>query len=515
MRDNIKRLLWLTLIILVSILVRMLFELFYDKYNEIYTFSQFLNITIRYIITGIVILIWIGIVVRSDSTGNKLPWLIILALEPFVGLGLFLTFGRSFRKSSRFKELPYLHNSRYLVEEPVTDFETKGYLDIDSEITDIYKAGYNSTKHHAYLNNTDVTVLTNGEEKFPKLIEELKDAKTFILMQYYILKTDVIGKEVLSILKEKAENGVDVYLLYDAFGSIFLNRKFMKSLKNSGVKIVVNDSVYFGFFNTRMNFRNHRKVIIIDGDKGFLGGINLGDEYNNKKKLKFGFWRDTHLFIEGNAVASITQLFFRDWYYNTKMLITDQKYYPKVNHKATGLVQIIPSGPDFKHPPIRNVYVKMINNAKKSIKIMTPYIALDQELLTSLVIASNSGVNVEIIIPGIPDKKSIYTVTSSFVEELLEEGIKVYKYKNGFCHAKVVIVDDVIASCGTYNLDNRSARLNFEVTALLFNSSVSKLVDDFREDIKVSTKINLDKWRKRGFINSIYEGLLNLFSPLV
>lgn len=515
MRFNVKRVSWLIVLIGLALIARAVFELLYESYDEIYSFTQFLSLFIRAIVFGIVILIWLGIVVRSESENNKLPWLIVLALEPFIGLALFLTFGRNFRRSGRYRDLPLLENGKYLTREPITNFKEKDYLSIDSEITDIYKTGFNSTKHHAYLNDTEVTVLTNGVEKFPRLINELQKANSFILMQYYILRTDKIGKQILSILKEKAEKGVDVYLLYDAFGSVFLNKKYMNSLKLSGVKIVVNDPVYFGVFNTRLNFRNHRKVIVIDGNTGFLGGINLGDEYFNKKKDKFGYWRDTHLMLKGPSVQSITQLFFRDWYYNTDKLIDDKKYYPIVKPQGSGLVQIIPSGPDFRHPPIRNVYVKMINNAKKNIKIMTPYIALDQELLTSLVIAANSGVKVQIIIPGIPDKKTIYAITKSFVEELLVEGIEVYTYTPGFCHAKVFIIDDKLASCGSYNLDNRSARINFEVTALLYNSAVKELVKDFHTDLSQSKALELKKWKRRGFINRVYEGLLNLFSPLV
>jgi cardiolipin synthase len=333
-------------------------------------------------------------------------------------------------------------------------------------------------------------------------------------MQFYIIRTDEIGKQVLNILKEKASSGIDVKLLYDAFGSVFLSKQMLKSLKQHGVEIVVNDPVYFGLFNTRLNYRNHRKITVIDGEYGFLGGHNLGDEYNQKNK-KFGHWRDTSILLQGRVVKSLTQLFFRDYYYNTDHFISDLKYYPTTTKMEEGMVQVIPSGPEFVHPPIRNVYVKMINNAKESIKIMTPYLALDQELLTSLVIAVKSGVKVSIIIPGIPDKKSIYTVTKSFVEGLIEEGIDIYMYSPGFCHAKVFIIDDMLASCGTYNFDNRSAKINFEVTALLYQQGVDKLIEDFNHDLLQSKRIEPKRWRKRGLINRIYEGLLNLFSPLV
>jgi cardiolipin synthase len=460
-------------------------------------------------------LVWLSIAANSSQNINKLPWLIVLALEPFVGLALFLSFGRSFDRSRRYRLLPFLKPKEYLLKEQKVDMSEKQFTDIDSEITDIFKAGYNLTGHVPYLNTTNVTVLTNGEKTFPTLLEEIEKATAFICMQYYIIRTDKIGSTVLNKLKEKASNGIEVFLQFDAFGSIFLNKKMIKQLKESGVKIVKNDPVYFGLFNTKVNFRNHRKVIVIDGKVGFLGGLNLADEYNQGKPKKYGIFRDTHLKIEGEAVRSLTQLFFRDWGYNTETLITDDKYYPDYKTDGLGLVQILPSGPEFKHPPIRNVYVKMINNAKQSIKIMTPYIALDHELLTSLVIASNSGVEVSIILPGIPDKKSIYTVSKSFIEDLLEEGINVYFYTPGFCHAKVFIIDDMIASCGSYNLDNRSAKINFEVTALLYSQGVKKLVNDFNNDLFNSKQIQLKKWNKRGIVNRVYEGIMNLFSPLV
>jgi len=515
MRTEFKRIVWIALIVVFAIIIRIGFEYAYDFFKESYTISQFAYLALRFFLFGVVVLIWISIVANSDQTINKLPWLLVLALEPFVGLALFLSFGRSFRRSERYRELPLLAPTKYLTKEPVTDMDRQGYMNIDSEITDIFKAGYNSTGHHPYLNDTKVEVLTNGSEKFPRLIEELHKAETFILMQYYIMRTDNIGRAILSILREKAKEGVEVYLLYDAFGGVFLSKRFMKDLKESGIRVVVNDPVYFGFFNTRINYRNHRKVTVIDGKVGFVGGLNLADEYNLGKFKDYGFFRDTHLVLEGDAVRSLTQLFFRDFYYNTNEFISDTKYYPTYRVKAEGLVQILPSGPEYKHPPIRNVYVKIINNAKKSIKIMTPYIALDNELLTSLVIAASSGVEVDIIIPGIPDKKSIYAVTKSFIEDLLEVGIKVYTYTPGFCHAKILIIDDVMASCGSYNLDNRSAKINFEVTTLLYLQCVDKLVEDFKKDLEESQEISYEVWLKRGVIRRLYEGLLNLFSPLV
>lgn len=514
MKQNIKLLMWVTLDIIIAIAFRYGFEVGYSYLQDYFNWTLGFTTVSRTFLTAIVVLIWVAIVIRSEYTINKLPWLIILTLEPFIGLGLFLTFGRSYQNSLRYKLKPLSRPKKYLLKEPKTPFEEKDYKKIDSEITDIYKAAFNATGHHAYIHSNEVTVLTNGAEKFPSLIQDLKQAQSFILMQYYIIRTDIIGHQVLDILKEKAKSNCEVYLLYDAIGSVFLDRSYIKDLKKSKIKVVRNEPVFFGFFNTKVNYRNHRKVTIIDGKVGYVGGMNLADEYNNTIS-PFGFFRDTHLRIEGSAVQSLTQLFFRDWYQNTRKLINDERFYPTYELPKKGLVQIVPSGPEFKNPPIRNMYVKMINNAKQSIKIMTPYIALDQEILTSLVIAVKSGVKIDIIIPGVPDKKSVYQVTKSFIEPLIEEGVNIYFYKGGFTHAKVFIIDDHLASCGTYNLDNRSARINFEVTVLLYQTGVSQLISDFNQDLQTSQLIDLKKWRKRPIQKRFIEGLFNLFSPLV
>ncbi len=514
MRSNIKRILWVVLIVIIALASKALFEYVYNFYASKYLLAQFFNVVFHYTVTGVAILIWIGIVASSKTTPSKLPWLILLLFEPFIGLSLFLTFGRNFKRSRRFRTHPLIHDGKYLTNEPTTDFNDQGYLDIDSEITDIYKTAYNITSHHAYLNNSKASVLTNGKEFFPRLIKEIKAAEKYILMEYYIIRTDRIGKKVLNLLIKKAEEGVEVKLIYDSIGSVMLNKKFVRNLKKSKVKVVANDRVYFGLFNTRINYRNHRKITIIDGKYGFIGGMNLADEYNNGVK-KFGHFRDTHLVLEGLVINSLTSLFFRDWYYNTNIFIEDSKYYNALKVDVEGLVQIIPSGPDFHYPPIRNTYVKMINNAKISIKIMTPYLALDQQMLTSLIIASKGGVKVDIIIPGIPDRKSVYLVTKSFIGELLDAGINIYFYKKGFTHAKVLISDDTLASCGTYNLDNRSAIINFEATALLYKTGVDKLIKDFNKDLSISKQVNPKRWGNRGITSRIVEGMFNLFSPLV
>lgn len=514
MNFSFKRNFWITLILLIAILSRIGFEFLLRIFNEEFIVTEFFEGAFRYSTYALTGVIFLSIIVKSEYNVSKIPWLLILLVEPFTGLFLFLTFGRDYRESNRYEDHPLANEKQYLTREPVTDFELYEYQDIDSEVTDIYKTAFNMTGHHAYLNDSKVSVLTNGEQFFPRLIEELRQAKSFIFMQFYIIRTDETGTQVFEILEQKAKEGVTVYVLYDALGSVFLNKEILRNLRDSGVQIMAIDKIRFGFFDTRVNYRNHRKITIIDGRIGFLGGMNLANEYWNKSK-RFPPFRDTQLLLEGLVLNSLTALFLRDWYYTTDDFIEDSEFYTATPIHEEGLVQIIPSGPDFKYPPIRNVYVKMINNAKHSIKIMTPYMALDREMITSLMIASRGGVDVFIIIPGKPDKKTVYEVTQSFIEELLEEGIHIYRMNDTFTHAKVLIVDDTLASCGTYNLDNRSARINFEVTALLFKQGVETLISDFENDLSMSEKIHLNTWRKRHLFKRIVEGIIGLFSPLV
>ncbi len=514
MKFSYKRNLWIIFILTVALVLRVSFELVIKVFRIDYSFTEFIILGFRYFTTFFAILIWIRIVAKSEYSISKLPWLLILAIEPFTGLALFLTFGRDFRESLRYRKHPLIVDGKYLTKEPETDFDLYEYRSIDSEITDIYKTAYNMTRHHAYINNSKAEVLRNGSTFFPRLMEELKKAEKFILMQFFIIRTDATGKQILNILKEKAASGVEVKIIYDALGSVFLNKRYMKSLRKAGVEIVANDPVYIGLFDTRVNYRNHRKTTVIDSKVAFIGGMNLANEYWNKSK-RYPKFRDTQLLLEGKIINSLTSLFFRDWYYTTNDFIDEEKYYCAQKVTSEALIQIIPSGPDFKYPPIRNTYVKIINNAKKSIKIMTPYLALDREMITSLIIASRGGVDVEIIVPGKPDRKSVYEITRSFFQELLDEGVKIYTYKKMFTHAKVFICDDILASCGTYNLDNRSARINFEATALLYNTGVSELISDFDLDRSKSKLVDRVKWSKRNYIQRVFEGLIGLMAPLV
>lgn len=514
MRHNGQRTRLIALIGLLAILLRILYQVLINQLSIQYPLGQSFSVASSWVVNIIAVLIWINIVLKSDYSVAKLPWLLILIIEPFTGIFFFLTFGRDYRESGRYHKHPLFQNGAYLKHEPTTNFSSEELQSIDSEVTDIFKTAFNMTSHHAYTNDSKARVLKDGETFFPLLKEKLLEATDFILMQFYIIRPDTLGNEVLDILKQKSIEGVTVKLLYDSLGSYTLMKKDIDGLRKAGIEVGEIDPIVFGLFDTRVNYRNHRKQVIIDGSVAFLGGMNLADEYLHKIE-KAPEFRDTNLMLEGHVINSVTALFFRDWYSTTDEFISDERYYCATKVSSEGLMQLIPSGPDFKYPPIRNTYVKLINNAKKSIKIMSPYLALDHELVTSLIIAARSGVCVEIIVPGIPDKKIIYEVTQSYFEDLLEEGVRIYKYTNKFTHAKVLIMDDMIASCGTYNLDNRSARINYEATMLLYKQGVEALAKDFSDDLAHSEEIFYETWKNRNTFKRLIEGIISIVAPLV
>ncbi len=449
----------------------------------------------------------VRILLKPTYAYNKSHWILFLLLNPFVGIFLYFIFARDYQIKRLTKCRPLIASKAFLGLEEIThpDYSKSKYGDIFKFIKEI-------TGRTVYQDDTYMEILNNGDVFFPRLISELKLAQEYIFMEFYIMKYDRIGSQVLDILKEKAEAGLDVYMIYDHMGSNkYLPKKVLKSMIDSGVQIGAFDPQKLSIFNSNINFRNHRKATVIDGKVGFVGGMNLGDEYNHENP-KFGFWRDTHVILKGNGVTSIQNVFVKDWYYITNNII--DKPMDKTVEEFKGQIAIIESGPDFENGHIRDVYYKMLNKAKKSIKIVTPYLIIESELMLAIQIAVRSGVEIELLVPGKHDYFTVGFATESYYEQLLRLGVRIYEYKNHFVHSKILIIDDEIASVGSVNFDPRSFHLNFEVTTIFENQAVDVLVDSFKEDLKKSQEVLLEKWQKRGIIARIIQGLFNLFSPI-
>ena len=322
--------------------------------------------------------------------------------------------------------------------------------------------------------NNQVKLLINGEEKFPELVQALENAKSFIHLEYYIYENDTTGNQIANILIQKAKEGLEVRLLYDDFGSHGLGKSFLKKLNEAGVQTAPFYKIKWYALASRMNYRNHRKLVIIDGTIGFVGGINMSDKYRNdlnpKNKL---YWRDTHLMINGQATSYLHYLFMCDWNFcSPKKLAYNATYFPDFPQNSTienDVVQIAASGPDSSQPMIFYSLLEAISAAKKSIYITSPYFIPGESLMDALIIAIQSGLDVKILVPGISDSKMVNAAASAYYTELLQYGAKIYQYNKGFVHAKTMVIDDDLAIIGSANMDYRSFDLNFEVNVLVYS----------------------------------------------
>ncbi|MFZ3589236.1 cardiolipin synthase [Bacillus sp. DJP31] len=489
---------------------------FFSVYSiQTFTGQQLLG-AISILFTILAVLIGFVIFLENRHPTKTITWLFVLGAFPVLGFIFYMMFGRNFRKKKIFQKKAIIDENTFLKIEG-NRFETlEGIEFFEDHHKRLYTLASRLSKSPV-SSKTYSEVLTNGEETFSKIVQELNNAKHHIHMEYYIVKDDEIGREIKDILMEKAKKGVKVRFLFDAVGSWRLSQKYITDLRAAGVEMVPFFPVRLPFLNHKVNFRNHRKIIVVDGIKGFVGGLNIGDEYLGKDKY-FGFWRDTHLFLEGEAVRSLQLIFLQDWYYMTsEALLTTSYLTPSIKQgEGYGALQLVAGGPDNEWEVIKNLFFEMISTAKKSIWIATPYLIPDMDILTALKVAALGGIDVKIIVPSRPDKKIVFYASRSYFLELIEAGVGVYEYEKGFMHSKFLIIDEVLASIGTSNMDMRSFHLNFEVNAFLYQcSSIDVLVKEFQLDLQHSAKIDYEVFIKRTLMQRIVESLSKLLSPLL
>ena len=370
-----------------------------------------------------------------------------------------------------------------------------------------------------YTTNNKVSIYTDGKELFDEIKNQLKKAKKYIHIEFYIFKDDELGKEILDILIDKLAEGVEVRLLYDTVGSRLFSKKGIDRIKKAGGKVGAFFPSFLRIINLNLNFRNHRKIVVIDGNVGFVGGFNVGDEYLGKDP-KFGYWRDTHTKIVGSAVNDLNLRFMMDWRYTTREDINFTKYLNEDINPYNGNVgiQIINSGPDLSEiDEIKYGYLKMIQKARRYLYIQSPYLILNSSLLDAIKIACLSGVDVRIMIPSKPDHPFVYWASYSYAGELLKFGAKIYTYdKDAFLHAKTVVIDDSICSIGTANMDIRSFELNFEVNSFIYSSDIAtKQKEIFEKDIEKCLQVTREIYENRSRVIKFKESISRLLSPVL
>lgn len=458
---------------------------------------------------------FVVLIVGDDSNPTfKVAWIIPMLCFPFFGWLLYLVFGR--RKITTKTKERYLQiyiSSKSVVEQDKTALE---HLTADS---DSALRQYNYIKKTAQTNvfeNTATKFLPTGEAFFKCYKEELRKAKKFIFLEYFIIEDGKMFGEILELLTKKVAEGVDVRLMYDDLGTInVVEKNYDRKLRALGIKVCIFNP-FKPSLDVFMNYRDHRKITVIDGNVGFTGGINLADEYINEKE-RFGHWKDCGILLKGEAVSSFTIMFLQLWYYTSHDNCNEYLPYLSTEKYSTdGYVMPFGDGPMSGHLTGELTYINMINNAKKYIFITTPYLILDNEMITALRLADQSGVDVRIITPHIPDKWYVHTVTRSNYPALVRSGIRIFEYTPGFIHAKEIIADDEFAVVGTTNFDFRSFYLHFENGVFLYKtSSIADIKADYEELLKKCVEITPEMCSDKSKIRRFALSFMKLFSPFL
>ncbi len=491
--------------------------------------DQIVGILLFYVILSEYLLYWrifatlLSVIVvfyiinKKDNPAYKLVWAVVILLAPLVGGAMYLLLAGNRTRLKFIEEAleNHLDTFKYMPDDTENQKEIRELSkSASAQSTYISKsAGYPVYK------NTSVKYFSLGEENFETLIEELKKAKHYIFMEYFIIKQGTMWDKVLEILTEKANEGVDVRLIYDGLGcAMWMPSRFIKEMTALGIQAVPFNPIS-PVLSLRQNNRDHRKITIIDGHTGFTGGINIADEYINIDS-KFGHWKDTGVMLKGEGVWNLTLMFLQTWRMLTKKEDNYSLFLP-MKHKKTavysdGYVQPYGDTPVDSEIVGENIYLNMINKAKHYVYITTPYLIIDNEMVTALTLAAKSGIDVRIITPGVPDKKLVYMVTQSYYHELISGGVKIYQYTPGFIHAKTVIMDDNVATVGTINFDYRSLYLHFECGVWMFNNStIYEIKEDYMKTLESCDQVTLEEIKKTSGIKALGQSFLRLIAPLL
>ncbi len=470
---------------------------------------------------ALVIVFSVLIVLKNNNPVKTLSYLFALATLPFLGLLVYYFFGQDYRKNKIFAK------KYFLDDEKLRQWRERFALDPPERVDFRKEYGEGMFKIYRLLSGNEKAVLTfdnavelllNGEAKFPRLKDDLRKARHHIHMEYFVVHEDARVQEILEILCAKAREGLSVRLIYDDVGSQ-LSGATQAALRESGVAFYPFMPVRYPSFTSKLNYRDHRKIVVIDGHTGYVGGVNLSGKYDNSFEGNERYWRDTHLRIEGAAVGSLQASFLLSWdFVSGDKLKIERSFFPQVKppNLQPVAVQIVRSGPDTDWAHIMEAMFTAINTARDYIYITTPYLIPNEAILTGLTTAGRSGVDVRVIIPYDSDSWAAQYATDSYIEELVCSGVRVYRYKKGFVHSKTLVVDDLFSSIGTANLDYRSFSINFEVNALLYSRIIAaEMKGIFLEDLNECVEVEAGRWKDRGLQRKLQESFNRLWAPLL
>jgi cardiolipin synthase len=473
-------------------------------------------IVILYLIT--IVTICLMIVFENGNPVKTLSWLLVIVFVPIAGLIIYMFFGRNYRKQKIYTRKSLIDISRFSDHVNLQVITLEAVLAEESEaVRSKAHLMHLTLKNNRSLLTIDnrIGLLINGKETFSAMKEAINSSNDYIHLEFYRIEPDNLGTEFKELLKRKAKEGVKVRVIYDDVGSWNIHNAYLREMRAAGVQIFPFMPVRFPSFSSKINYRNHRKILVVDGRTAFVGGINIADKYINGLP-DLGPWIDTHLRLEGEAVAALDRVFVSDWDF-----VSGEELPPDAtlsNYKKTGnrcLVQVASSGPDTDWATIMQVYFSSIATAKSSIYLTSPYFSPDESMLTAFKTAALSGVDVRMIFPKKSDSIITNWNTRSYISELLEAGVRVYLYEKGFIHSKYLLVDSVFSSVGSPNVDVRSFDLDFEVTALVYDESfAAQLGSVFSEDLKNCREVLIGEWVKRRKGDRYKESLARIFGPL-
>ena len=476
-----------------------------------------LSIIIDHIIfwTYLFIIVTSIITVLTDGRRNPvrtISWILVISLLPYVGIFFYLVFGRSYHRQKRISNRIKKKISNISKKQAINQVDLNKYPIVEKNIKLATLIG--KTSELGVYGNNEIDIFTDGKHLLERMLEDISKAKDHIHAEYFIIETDETGNTFKEALIKKAKEGVQVRVIYDDLGSWRLKRSTIRDMKKAGIKMQSFFKIRFPYFTSKINYRNHRKILIIDGQIGYLGGFNIADRYT--KGLDWGIWRDTHLRIEGDAVTGIQHTFIYDWLYITKRLHTNKRFFPGTTVTTPTAVQIGISGPDMNWESIMQAYCMAISNAKKYIYIQTPYFFPNESIMNAIESAALSGVDVKLMIPYRSDERIAYEGSMSYMGSILNAGVNVYQYTKGFIHSKTLVIDDEIAIIGSANLDLRSFEQNFEVSAFIYDEKHSKSLKElFIKDMKACKKLSYYKWSHRPKYRKFIQALARLLSPIL
>lgn len=464
------------------------------------------------ILYGVTVIGLIFLIICENRNPQKtISWVLVLLFIPILGIILYLFFGEEHRRINSTNKK--LHKHLQGIETPRYNIIESGVVDPKYDKLHMMLEKINKS---ALVDGNNIEIFSDGKEMFAHFFEDIKNATDHIHIFFYKIMDDKIGNQFKDLLIKKAKEGITVRLIYDDVGSLKTSKKYFDELRESGVLVASFLPIKPPRIARRVNYRNHRKLSIIDGKVGYLGGMNVADNYIEPISWGTkGIWRDMQIRISGRGCYGLQSIFLIDWFYSYKEHLSSRNYFPNIESQGRNLMQIVSSGPIDINESLDCGFIATINSAKRYLYIQTPYFVPTEGIMSSLKVASHSGIDVRIMMPYQSDNAFVDAATFSYIDELLAANIKVYRYTAGFIHSKMMLIDDELSVIGSANLDKRSIELNFETTAFIYDKDTAlKVKTIFKKDAEDSEKLTLHYWRCRSAWRKIFESIMRIMSPL-